>query len=187
MIATVENREGEHIYLSNWYTIGGTLWTIVIVVVSILPWYQFGLGQVAVQAFFMHNAVGLWFTPLSLGVFWSRPRRRPSMPQKDQSYSPITAPSATAPRARACLAPSRHLPAIRSSMPLTPAEHITTVLHGLSGKTINGQKYEVEMTPFADKLSDQQIADIIDHERSSWGNHGPLVAPADVAKIRAKK
>ncbi|MGH6679871.1 MAG: cbb3-type cytochrome c oxidase subunit I, partial [Bradyrhizobium sp.] len=70
MIATVSNREGESIYLSNWYTVGGMLWTIVIVVVSILPWYQYGLGQVAVQAFFMHNAVGLWFTPLSLGVFY---------------------------------------------------------------------------------------------------------------------
>ncbi|MGH6717141.1 MAG: cbb3-type cytochrome c oxidase subunit I, partial [Bradyrhizobium sp.] len=70
MIATVANREGESIYLSNWYTVGGMLWTIVIVVVSILPWYQYGLGQVAVQAFFMHNAVGLWFTPLSLGVFY---------------------------------------------------------------------------------------------------------------------
>jgi len=70
MIATVEHRDGEHIYLSNWYTIGGTLWTIVIVLVSILPWYQFGLGQVAVQSFFIHNAVGLWFTPLSLGVFY---------------------------------------------------------------------------------------------------------------------
>lgn len=44
MIATVEHRDGEHIYISNWYTIGGTLWTIVIVVVSILPWYQVGLG-----------------------------------------------------------------------------------------------------------------------------------------------
>jgi cytochrome c oxidase cbb3-type subunit 2 len=68
-----------------------------------------------------------------------------------------------------------------------PAEHISTVLGGLSGKTINGQKYEAAMTPFADKLSDQQIADIIDHERTSWGNHGPLVTPADVAKLRAKK
>lgn len=69
-IATVARRETEHIYLSNWYTIGGMLWTIIIVIVSILPWYQYGLGQVAVQAFFMHNAVGLWFTPLALGVFY---------------------------------------------------------------------------------------------------------------------
>ena len=63
MIATVERRDGEHIYISNWYTIGGTLWTIVIVVVSILPWYQFGLGQVAVQAFYMHNAVDCGLCP----------------------------------------------------------------------------------------------------------------------------
>jgi len=68
-----------------------------------------------------------------------------------------------------------------------PAVHITTMLRGLSGKAINGQKYEVEMPPFADKLSDQQIADIIDHERTSWGNHGPLVTPGDIAKLRAKK
>ena len=68
-----------------------------------------------------------------------------------------------------------------------PAEHITTMLRGLIGKAINGQKYKVEMPPFADKLSDQQIADIIDHERTSWGNHGPLVTPADIAKLRAKK
>jgi cytochrome c oxidase cbb3-type subunit I len=70
MIATVAHRDDEHIYISNWYTIGGTLWTIVMALVSMLPWYQFGLGQVAVQAFFMHNAVGIWFTPLSLGVFY---------------------------------------------------------------------------------------------------------------------
>lgn len=68
-----------------------------------------------------------------------------------------------------------------------PVEHITTILRGLSGKAINGQKYEVEMPPFADRLSDQQIADIINHERTSWGNHGPLVTPAEITKLRAKK
>jgi hypothetical protein len=55
-----------------------------------------------------------------------------------------------------------------------PAEHIITMLRGLSGKAINDPKYKVEMPPFADKLSDRQIPDIIDHERTSWGNHGPL-------------
>jgi mono/diheme cytochrome c family protein len=68
-----------------------------------------------------------------------------------------------------------------------PAEHITTTLRGLSGKAINGQTYGVKMPAFADKLSDQQIADIIDHERTSWGNHGPVVTPADIAKLRAMK
>jgi cytochrome c oxidase cbb3-type subunit 1 len=49
---------------------GGTLWTIIIVIVALLPWYQYGLGQVAVQGYYMHNAVGMWFTPMSLGVFY---------------------------------------------------------------------------------------------------------------------
>jgi mono/diheme cytochrome c family protein len=54
-----------------------------------------------------------------------------------------------------------------------PAEHIITMLRGLSGKAVNGPTDKVEMPPFADKLSDRQIADIIGHERTSWGNHGP--------------
>ena len=52
------------------YTIGGVLWTCIIAVVAILPWYQYGLGQVSVSGFYMHNAVGMWFTPLALGIFY---------------------------------------------------------------------------------------------------------------------
>lgn len=65
-----------------------------------------------------------------------------------------------------------------------PRAHIGTVLHGLSGKVINGQKYEAEMPAFADQLSDQQMADIIDYERSSWGNRGNLITAADVVAAR---
>ncbi|WP_322997859.1 cbb3-type cytochrome c oxidase subunit I [Castellaniella sp.] len=70
LIGTVARRTGKDIYLSNWYTIGGTLWTIIIVLVTLAPWYQRGLGQVAVQGYYMHNAVGMWFTPLCLGIFY---------------------------------------------------------------------------------------------------------------------
>jgi cytochrome c oxidase cbb3-type subunit 1 len=70
LIGTVAQRNTEDIYLSNWYTIGGVLWTCIIAVVAILPWYQHGLGQVSVSGFYMHNAVGMWFTPLALGIFY---------------------------------------------------------------------------------------------------------------------
>lgn len=70
LIATVARRRSEDIYLSNWYMIGATLWTSIIAVVAIVPWYQYGLGQVAVSGFYMHNAVGMWFTPLALGVIY---------------------------------------------------------------------------------------------------------------------
>lgn len=66
-----------------------------------------------------------------------------------------------------------------------PEDHIRTVLNGLKGKTIAGTAYQVEMPAFGKQLSDQQIADIINHERTSWGNHAPLVAPRDVAAKRS--
>jgi cbb3-type cytochrome c oxidase subunit II len=66
-----------------------------------------------------------------------------------------------------------------------PAVQIRTVLNGLSGKTIGGSKFDAAMPPFGDVITDQQIADIIDHERSSWGNKAPLVKAHDVATQRA--
>jgi cytochrome c oxidase cbb3-type subunit 1 len=70
LIGTVARRTTHDIYLSNWYTVGGVLWTCIIAIVAILPWYQHGLGQVSVSGFYMHNAVGMWFTPLALGIFY---------------------------------------------------------------------------------------------------------------------
>src|SRR5579885_206577 len=70
LIATVATREDEDLYLSNWYTISATIQAIIITLVALLPWYQIGLGQVAVQGYFMHNAVGMWFTPITLGIFY---------------------------------------------------------------------------------------------------------------------
>jgi len=70
LLATVARRKTRDIYLSNWYMMGGVLWTIVIATVGILPWYQYGLGQVAVSGYFMHNSVGMWFTPMVLGTFY---------------------------------------------------------------------------------------------------------------------
>ena len=70
LIATVARRSSGDIYLSNWYIIGGTLWACIIATVGVVPWFQYGLGQVAVSGFYMHNAVGMLFTPLALGVIY---------------------------------------------------------------------------------------------------------------------
>ncbi|WP_298014008.1 cbb3-type cytochrome c oxidase subunit II [uncultured Castellaniella sp.] len=67
-----------------------------------------------------------------------------------------------------------------------PGEHVRVVLHGLHGRTIGGTAYAAQMPSFAAQLSDAQIADIIDHERTSWGNHAPAVTAGEVAAIRAK-
>lgn len=70
LIGTIAQRKTEDIYLSNWYNVGGVLFTCIIATVGVLPWYQHGLGQVAVSGYYMHNAVGMWFTPLVLGMFY---------------------------------------------------------------------------------------------------------------------
>ncbi len=75
LVGTAARRSSEDVYLSNWYIIGGTLWACIIALVGILPWYQYGLGQVAVSGFYMHNAVGMWFTPLVLGtIYYALPK-----------------------------------------------------------------------------------------------------------------
>jgi len=65
-----------------------------------------------------------------------------------------------------------------------PAPHIATVLHGAQGRTIEGMTYPAAMPAFADQLTDAQIAAIVDHERSSWGNQAPKVTAKDVAAVR---
>ena len=62
--------------------------------------------------------------------------------------------------------------------------HIRIVLHGLSGKAIGGTHYSAQMPPFASQLSDAQIAAVVDHERTSWQNHGPIVTPEEVRRNR---
>lgn len=66
------------------------------------------------------------------------------------------------------------------------AKHIDVVLQGLHGARVSGVAYSSAMPPFAATLSDADIADIIDYERSSWGNHGKPVAAAQVAAQREK-
>ena len=79
-------------------------------------------------------------------------------------------------------------PPIRGSGVVTKddaTKHIRIVLNGLRGAKAGGVVYDNVMPPFGGVLNDSEIADIINHERSSWGNHGKLVTPAQVAAERS--
>jgi len=65
-----------------------------------------------------------------------------------------------------------------------PTEHIRTVLRGLSGKTIGGMAYASAMPAFADQLTDEEIAAVLTHERTSWGQQARPVKPEDVIARR---
>lgn len=64
---------------------------------------------------------------------------------------------------------------------------IETILDGRQGTVIGGQKYSGVMPPFGSQLSDVQVANVANYERSAWGNHGKHVTADDVAALRGKK
>jgi cytochrome c oxidase cbb3-type subunit 2 len=67
-----------------------------------------------------------------------------------------------------------------------PTMHIHVVLQGLHDAKVNGVAYGSAMPPFGPTLSDVDIANIIDYERASWGNHGKAISTAQVTQERAK-
>jgi len=67
-----------------------------------------------------------------------------------------------------------------------PTQHVATVLFGLSRKTIGGVTYAAQMPAWGPQLSDAEIAEIINHERTSWGNKAPTTTAETVAAVRAK-
>ncbi|MGH8291463.1 MAG: c-type cytochrome, partial [Steroidobacteraceae bacterium] len=67
-----------------------------------------------------------------------------------------------------------------------PTKQIEVVLHGLHGESVGGTVYPSAMPPFGSSLDDADIANVVDHERSSWSNHAKLVTADQVKAVRAK-
>ncbi len=61
---------------------------------------------------------------------------------------------------------------------------IQQLIEGSSGEIeVNGKKYNGQMP--ATGLDDQDIADVLNYIRNSWGNKGDIVKPDKVKKVRA--
>lgn len=65
-----------------------------------------------------------------------------------------------------------------------PTRHVQIVLFGLQGKSIGGVSYPSAMPAWGDRLSNEEVAAVVNHERTSWGNDAPTVTAEDVAEIR---
>ncbi|MCH2450358.1 MAG: cytochrome c [Gracilimonas sp.] len=65
-----------------------------------------------------------------------------------------------------------------------PTRHIRAVLYGLQGVTIDGKDYTGVMQPFGELLSDEEVAAVINYERTNWGNDAPTITAEDVTKVR---
>lgn len=67
-----------------------------------------------------------------------------------------------------------------------PTRHVEIVLFGVSGQVIDGVSYASAMPAWEALLSDEEVAAVVNHERSSWGNSAPHVTAEFVAGVRAK-
>jgi mono/diheme cytochrome c family protein len=66
-----------------------------------------------------------------------------------------------------------------------PNRMIRIVLHGLSGPVqVAGQQFGGATMATFQTLSDDEIAAVLTHERSSWGNKAAPVTPQQVKKVR---
>lgn len=62
---------------------------------------------------------------------------------------------------------------------------VRIVLHGIHGPlTVEGAKYNGEMPHFQDKFSDEELAAIVSHVRTSFGNSASKIDGKFVAKVR---
>jgi mono/diheme cytochrome c family protein len=62
---------------------------------------------------------------------------------------------------------------------------IRVVLNGGFAPGTSGNPRPFGMPPFAQKLSDEDIAAVLTYVRNSWGNRAPAVSPADVQRYRS--
>lgn len=64
----IVHRKTREIYISNWYIISGTMFIVIVIVISNIPIWQDGVGETIIQGYYMHQAIGMWFMMISLGL-----------------------------------------------------------------------------------------------------------------------
>ena len=67
-IHIVARRNVRGVYISCWFILAACLWIAVVVVVGYMPFFRRGLASTIIEGFYIHNVVGMWFTPLAVGL-----------------------------------------------------------------------------------------------------------------------
>jgi mono/diheme cytochrome c family protein len=78
------------------------------------------------------------------------------------------------------------LPGNTNLLSADPTSTLRIILDGAHSVTTPRAPNAGSMPAYAKQLSDQQIADVTNYMRNSWGNAAPLVTPAQVAKARTR-
>lgn len=68
LFLTYANRQVDHLYVSIWYIGAALLWFPVLYFIAKIPGLHHGVQGAAMNWWFGHNVLGLWFTPLGLAA-----------------------------------------------------------------------------------------------------------------------
>jgi len=75
LVFTLQNRRVDHLYVSIWYMGAALFWFPVLFLVGNLPVLHFGVEQAAMNWWFGHNVLGLFYTPVALAsVYYFLPK-----------------------------------------------------------------------------------------------------------------
>jgi mono/diheme cytochrome c family protein len=76
------------------------------------------------------------------------------------------------------------LPGNANLQSVDPSSTLRVILDGAQTITTPRAPNPGSMPAYAKQLSDQEIADVTNYIRNSWGNAAPLVTPAQVKRAR---
>lgn len=64
----VARRKVQGVYISSWFILAACIWLTVVIVMAYQPLWRKGISDTIVAGFYVHNVVGMWFTPLVVGL-----------------------------------------------------------------------------------------------------------------------
>lgn len=70
LFRTIYLSKEEHLYVTMWYTICALIWFPVLFVIANSHFLHSGVQQAIANWWFAHNVLGLWVTPLGLGIIY---------------------------------------------------------------------------------------------------------------------
>ncbi|MDS1308696.1 cbb3-type cytochrome c oxidase subunit I [Marinobacter xiaoshiensis] len=68
LLLTAANRKVEHLYVTSWYLMAALVWFPFLFLIANLPFAFPGASGATVNWWFAHNVLGLWVTPIGIGI-----------------------------------------------------------------------------------------------------------------------
>jgi cytochrome c oxidase cbb3-type subunit 1 len=68
LLLTAAHRQVEHLYVTSWYLLAALVWFPILFFIANMPFTFPGASGATVNWWFAHNVLGLWVTPIGIGI-----------------------------------------------------------------------------------------------------------------------